>query len=82
MYSHLPQVYDFSKVAFGICGLLPDMVRAVPVWIDDHELQRYLFVNVMQKDSKGRSTMQDITQLIWRQKSGQGATVVKNIFGL
>ena len=47
------QEYDFSKSMFGSCGLLPDMVRAVPVWIDDPELQWYLYVNVMQKDSAG-----------------------------
>jgi hypothetical protein len=50
------QEYDFSKSMFGSCGLLPDMVRAVPVWIDDPELQRYLYVNVMLKDSGGNDS--------------------------
>ncbi len=34
---------------FGVCGLMPDMVRAVPVWIDDANIQKALFNNVLER---------------------------------
>ncbi|GAX81475.1 hypothetical protein CEUSTIGMA_g8904.t1 [Chlamydomonas eustigma] len=51
----ITEVYDFSKMSFGVCGLLPDMVRAVPVWIDDHELQRFLYMNIVQREDGERT---------------------------
>lgn len=38
----LVEMEEFSKFLFGCAGLLPDMVRAVPVWIDDPLVQRCL----------------------------------------
>jgi hypothetical protein len=47
------QVHDYSKRVFGVCGLLPDMVRAVPVWIDDPKVQKALYVNVLLREVTG-----------------------------
>lgn len=38
---------DFSKFLHACAGLLPDMVRAVPQWIDDESIQKSLYANVM-----------------------------------
>ncbi|EFJ45121.1 hypothetical protein VOLCADRAFT_94637, partial [Volvox carteri f. nagariensis] len=38
---------DFSKFLHACAGLLPDMVRAVPQWIDDEVIQKSLYANVM-----------------------------------
>ncbi|KAG1677557.1 hypothetical protein FOA52_014455 [Chlamydomonas sp. UWO 241] len=49
----LTEVHDFSKLLFGVCGLLPDMVRAVPVWIDDPRIQRALYLSVLGRGDGG-----------------------------
>ncbi len=42
-----PQMNDFSKFLHSCAGLLPDLVRAVPQWVDDPEVQRSLYANVV-----------------------------------
>lgn len=51
------QVHDFSKMLFGIAGLMPDMVRAVPVWIDDPLIQRVLYANVLEHGAANSDTL-------------------------
>lgn len=51
------QVHDFSKMLFGVAGLMPDMVRAVPVWIDDPYIQRVLYANVLEHGVAGSDTL-------------------------
>ena len=46
----LTQVHDFSKYMYAAAGLLPDMVRAVPAWIDDADIQRALYMNVLMRE--------------------------------
>ncbi|GIM04827.1 hypothetical protein Vretimale_9326 [Volvox reticuliferus] len=43
----LKPINDFSKFLHACAGLLPDMVRAVPQWIDDEAVQKSLYANVM-----------------------------------
>ncbi|GFR44817.1 hypothetical protein Agub_g6154, partial [Astrephomene gubernaculifera] len=40
-------ISDFSKFLHACAGLLPDMVRAVPQWIDDEAVQKSLYANVV-----------------------------------
>lgn len=42
---------------FGIAGLMPDMVRAVPVWIDDPLIQRVLYANVLEHGAANSDTL-------------------------
>ncbi|KAG2487916.1 hypothetical protein HYH03_013496 [Edaphochlamys debaryana] len=37
---------DFSKFLHACAGLLPDLVRAVPQWVDDEAVQKSLYANV------------------------------------
>ncbi|GLI60748.1 hypothetical protein VaNZ11_002977 [Volvox africanus] len=46
----LKPINDFSKFLHACAGLLPDMVRAVPQWIDDEAVQKSLYANVMAND--------------------------------
>ncbi|GIL50672.1 hypothetical protein Vafri_6796 [Volvox africanus] len=46
----LKPINDFSKFLHACAGLLPDMVRAVPQWVDDEAVQKSLYANVMAND--------------------------------
>lgn len=41
------QVHDFSKFLHACAGLMPDLVRAVPAWVDDPAVQKSLYANVL-----------------------------------
>lgn len=43
------QVHKFSKFIHGSAVLLPDMVQAVPYWIDDESIRK----SIVQSSSQG-----------------------------
>ncbi len=45
---------------FSVCGLLPDMVRAMPVWVDDPEIRKSIWadVEVLQKQNQAREDVE------------------------
>lgn len=48
----LTEVHKFSKFIHGSAVLLPDMVQAVPYWIDDESIRK----SIVQSSSQGPST--------------------------
>ena len=45
----LVQVHKFSKFIHGTSVLLPDMVQAVPYWIDDESIRK----SIIQSSKEG-----------------------------
>ncbi len=60
-------------MVFGVCGLLPDMVRAVPVWIDDPKVQKALYVNVLLREAGEREAGSHSAMLLGPATSGGAA---------